>query len=55
MIIIVVTGIIRTCYYQGTSDIAMETVKKKILIIKHVLLSLIFIAGTYLAYSYAYY
>lgn len=55
MIIIVVTGIIRTCYYHGTSDIAMETVKKKILIIKHVLLSLIFIAGTYLAYSYAYY
>lgn len=55
MIVIVVTGIIRTCYYRSINDLDMENIKKKILIIKHILLGLIFIAGTYWAYSYAYY
>lgn len=55
LIVIVFTGIIRIFYYRGINDMAIEIVKKKILIIKHILLGLIFLAGTYLAYSYAFY
>ncbi len=55
LIVIVFTGIIRIFYYRGINDMAIEIVKKKILIIKHVLLGIIFVAGTYLAYSYAFY
>lgn len=53
--IIIVTGIMRTVYYSSSMNNSLANVKKKALIIKHILLGIIFMAGTYLAYSYAFY
>jgi putative copper export protein len=55
LIIIIVTGIFRTLNYRYISSQIPEDIKRKILIIKHILLGIIFLVGTYLAYSYAYY
>lgn len=52
---IIVTGIIRTLYYSSLNSTSLANAKKRALIIKHILLGLVFVAGTYLAYSYAYY
>lgn len=54
VIMIIITGIIRTLYYFSLSNISFAKVKRQALIIKHMLLGLIFIAGTYWAYSSAY-
>jgi len=54
LLIIIITGIFRSIYYKFTNIGTMMAVKKKILIIKHILLGLIFLAGTFLAYSYSF-
>jgi len=54
LLIIVITGIFRTINYKFTNSGTLETVKKKILIAKHILLGLIFLGGTYLAYCFTF-
>lgn len=54
LLIIIITGIFRSINYKFTNSGTFGTVKKKILIIKHILLTMVFIGGTYLAYSYAF-
>ncbi len=54
LLIIVITGIFRTINYKFTNSGTLETVKKKILIAKHILLGLVFLGGTYLAYSFTF-
>ncbi|MEW6053355.1 MAG: hypothetical protein AB1552_06135 [Nitrospirota bacterium] len=55
LIIIIITGFFRTWYYRNMYDTGLESVRKKILVLKHILLGIIFTAGTYWAYSNAYY
>jgi len=55
ILIIVVTGIIRLREYKFQNRGAAEPLKKKILILKHILLGAIFIGGTYWAYIRAFY
>lgn len=54
LLIIIITGIFRSINYKFTNSGTFGTVKKKILIIKHILLGLILLWGTYLSYSYAF-
>ncbi len=54
LLIIIITGIIRSINYKLINCKALGTVKNRILIIKHILLGLIFIVGTYLSYCYAF-
>lgn len=53
--IILSTGIIRFINYRSENEDDSGQIKKKILIIKHILLSAIFIGGTYLAYRWTFY
>jgi len=54
LLIIITTGIFRSINYKFTNSKTFGPVKKKILIAKHILLGLIFLGGTYLAYSYTF-
>jgi putative copper export protein len=54
LLIIIITGVFRTIHYKFGNSATCETAKKKILIIKHILLGLIFLVGTYLSYSYTF-
>lgn len=51
ILVILITGIIRLINYRSEDNGDLRQIKKKILILKHILLSAIFIGGTYLAYS----
>jgi putative copper export protein len=55
ILIIVVTGIIRLREYKFQNRGAAEPLKKKILLLKHILFGAIFLGGTYLAYIRAFY
>jgi len=54
LLIIIITGIFRSINYNLINSNSVRTVKKKALIIKHILLGLVFLGGTYLAYSYTF-
>jgi putative copper export protein len=54
LLIIIVTGIFRSINYNLINSRPPMTTKKKALIIKHILLGLIFIIGTYLSYRYTF-
>jgi len=55
ILMIIITGIFRSINYKFTNSGTLGPVKKKILILKHIVLGLIFLGGTYLAYSWAFY
>jgi len=52
--LIIATGIIRLQNYRKTSRKEIETVKTRALIVKHVILTVIFLAGTCFAYYFVY-
>lgn len=56
---IIMTGIFRFFNYRttnpGTSEPIRKNMKTKILILKHILLGLVFVGGTYIAYSNTFY
>ncbi len=54
LIIIFITGIFRALNYKYVNSQTSGVLKKKILIIKHILLGVIFLGGTYLSYCYAF-
>ncbi|HUV50329.1 MAG TPA: hypothetical protein VMW78_04840 [Anaerolineae bacterium] len=54
ILIIIITGIFRFFEYRSKNSGVLEPLKKKILIIKHILLGAIFLGGTYLAYGCAF-
>ena len=54
IVIIVITGIFRFYEYRAKNSGTSESAKKKILILKHILLAVIFLVGTYLAYNYTF-
>jgi putative copper export protein len=54
LLIIIVTGIFRTLSYSLMDSMGMKDVKKHALIVKHILLGLIFAAGSYLSYIHAF-
>ncbi|MDD5724304.1 MAG: hypothetical protein PHY29_11300 [Syntrophales bacterium] len=53
IVTIAVTGVARFSYYRSEPN-RMGTVKNKALIAKHIVLSIILGAGTYLAYCYSF-
>lgn len=55
ILVIIITGIFRLFEYRSKNSGVLEPLKKKILIIKHILLGAIFLGGTYLAYGCAFY
>jgi len=54
ILVIIITGIFRLLEYKFQNRGASEPLKKKILILKHILLGAVFVAGTYLAYIRAF-
>jgi len=54
ILVIIITGIFRLLEYKFQNRGASEPLKKKILILKHILLGAIFLGGTYLAYIRAF-
>jgi len=55
ILVIIITGIFRFREYKFQNRGAAEPLKKKILILKHILLGAIFLGGTYWAYIRAFY
>jgi len=55
ILVIIITGIFRLREYKLQNSGASEPVKKRVLILKHILLGGVFLAGTYLAYIHAFY
>jgi len=53
-LIIIITGIFRSIHYGFMNSGTLGPAKKKILISKHILLGLVILGGTYLAYSYTF-
>ncbi|OGW36362.1 MAG: hypothetical protein A2010_03090 [Nitrospirae bacterium GWD2_57_9] len=51
--IVLTSGLVRYIYYKPETD-GSERVKKGLLIFKHVLFTVIFAGGTFLAYHYAF-
>lgn len=51
---VIVTGGVRSFTYRPPQDDDKAVIKKKLLIIKHVVLGIVFIGGTWFAYSAAY-
>jgi putative copper export protein len=54
ILIIIISGIIRLRGYKLQNKIETGLLKKKILILKHILFGAIFLGGTYLGYIYAF-
>ncbi len=54
LLVVVITGIFRSVYYRDGENGTVAAVKKRALIVKHILLGTLFLAGTYLAYSYTF-
>lgn len=54
IVIILVTGSFRIRYFRRETAPHERETKKKLLIVKHVLLTTVFIGGTYLAYLYTF-
>jgi hypothetical protein len=54
IIVILITGSFRIFYFRRESVTHERETKKKLLIVKHVLLTVVFIGGTYLAYLYSF-
>lgn len=54
ILIIIVTGIFRLREYRSKNSGGSEPIKNKLLILKHILLGGVFLAGTYLAYIRAF-
>ena len=54
ILLIIATGIIRLRNYRKTSRKEIETVKTRALIVKHLILTVVFLAGTYFAYYFVY-
>jgi len=55
ILVIIITGIFRLREYRSKNSGASEPIKNKLLILKHILLGGVFLAGTYLAYGYTFY
>lgn len=53
IVTIAVTGMVRFSYYRSEQN-RMGAVKNRALIIKHIVLGIIFVAGTYVAYRYSF-
>ena len=54
ILVIIITGIFRLREYRSKNSGASEPIKNKLLILKHILLGGVFLAGTYLAYIRAF-
>jgi hypothetical protein len=54
IVLILMTGSLRMLYFRRENAAHNRETKKKLLIVKHVLLTTVFIGGTYLAYLYAF-
>ena len=54
LLVIIITGILRSVSYNLIGSDFVRTAKKKALIVKHILLGLVFLGGTFLAYNYAF-
>ncbi len=54
LLVVVITGVFRSVYYRDGENKTVAAVKKRALIVKHILLGTLFLAGTYLAYSYTF-
>jgi putative copper export protein len=54
LLIIIITGIIRTINFKFENSGTSEIIRKKILVIKHIILGIVFLGGTYVAYGYAF-
>ncbi len=54
LLVVVITGVFRSIYYRDGENETAATIKKRALIVKHVFLGALFLAGTYLAYSYTF-
>lgn len=54
LVIIIITGAFRSIYYRSSESGTVMAVKRKILILKHILLGTLFLLGTYLAYRYTF-
>lgn len=54
IVVILVTGSFRVLYFRRVTAAHERETKNKLLIVKHVLFTTVFIGGTYLAYLYAF-
>lgn len=54
LIIVIITGIFRFLTFKSMNNRDFINTKKNVLIVKHILLGLIFLVGTYLAYGYSF-
>jgi putative copper export protein len=54
LLVTMITGVCRYLYYRSADENISGTLKKRLLISKHILLGSILFGGTYLAYRFAF-